>query len=112
MRLHGTRLADAVHSVLPLHEDLVAGIHVLREMAIEDALDPCAVVQEAAKGVAVSLRAKKRIAGQHDVQAVLAVGESVTTALQFVQERRAERAGDTPEPPHAQTITQAFADIG
>src|SRR5437867_8690996 len=95
-----TRLLELVDPILTLDEDLVAVTGRFLEVAVEDVLDPGAVVQEAQQRVPVGFGVAHRVARDHDVESRPLAGEPVAAAPPlFDDRRRIAQVEDSPAPP-------------
>src|SRR6266511_3307408 len=103
-----TGLFDPLHAVPAFDEDLVAGVEIPGEVAIQNILDPRAMVEEAEEGSAVRLGAD-RVARDHDIEPTLLIRETVALADPLIHDRRAVAEVDE-EPPDA-FLVQGEEDV-
>ena len=104
-----TGLLEPLHAVTAFDKDLIAGVEVLREVAIQEILDPGAMVEKAEQRPAIGFSVPDRVARDHDIEPPLLLGEPVALADPLIDNRRTVAEVDE-EPSHA-FLVQGKEDV-
>ena len=104
-----TGLPDALHAIAAFDKDLVASALLMGKVAIQDVLDPGAVVQETEERPAIRLGARDRVARDHNIEATLLPGEAIALADPLIHDRRTVTEVD--EEPSDTLLVQRKEDV-
>src|SRR5215510_4276672 len=80
----GLKLVDPI---LALHEDMITVLWMLGEVAIENVLDPSAVIQEAEQSVPVLLGVADRVPHDDDIEIPLVLREAIPLPFPLCDQR-------------------------
>ena len=104
-----TGLPDALHAIAAFDKDLVASALLMGKVAIQDVLDPGAVVQETEERPAIRLGARDRVARDHNIEATLLPGEAIALADPLIHDRRT--VAEVDEEPSDTLLVQRKEDV-